>query len=111
MGGDLFTVNRLIPAAAVLGPRSPQRLLSVLRGIVRDIRRVNPKMAEYHLYDISFQRRDNKIDIKLYFHGEGLQDGRTAGESEAVAQAVAEAVAQAVAEPVTQPVTQAPLPR
>lgn len=26
-------------------------------------------MKAYHLYDISFQRRDRKIDIKLYFHG------------------------------------------
>lgn len=71
MSGDLFTVNRLVPAEAILGPRSSQRLLSVLRGIVRDIRRVNPCMAGYHLYDISFQRRDDKIDIRLYFHGEG----------------------------------------
>ena len=70
MGGDLFTVNRLVPADAVLGPRSSQRLLSLLRGIVRDIRRVNPAMKAYHLYDISFQKRDDKIDIRLYFHAD-----------------------------------------
>lgn len=28
-------------------------------------------MSSYRLYDISFQRRDDKIDIKLYFQGDG----------------------------------------
>lgn len=80
MGGDLFTVNRLVPADAVLGPRSSQRLLGLLRGIVRDIRRVNPEMKAYHLYDISFQRRDRKIDIKLYFHGDSAGLTKPAAE-------------------------------
>ncbi len=75
MGGDLFTVNRLVPADAVLGPRSSQRLLSLLRSIVRDIRRVNPGMKSYHLYDISFQRRDDNIDIRLYFQGDTAKRG------------------------------------
>ncbi|MHB0885881.1 MAG: hypothetical protein ACYC6I_02145 [Bacillota bacterium] len=78
MGGDLFTVNRLVPADAVLGPHRSQRLLSLLRSIVRDIRRVNPEIKSYHLYDLSFQRRDDKIDIRLYFHG----DATTGEEAE-----------------------------
>ena len=61
MGTELLTVNRYFK----LEPDTS--LLQELRSFVVELKKHNPKLDDYKLYDIGFRPKSEFIIIKLYF--------------------------------------------
>lgn len=63
MTKNLLTVNRYLG----LDASESLHLIEELRSFIRKAKEINPKLKDYHLYDVGFIPKSDLILVKLYF--------------------------------------------
>ncbi len=62
-----ITISRLLPSMQEILQNDPTKFLRELRNSVRQIRAEEPQLAAYQIRDLGLIRRDDGLEIKLYF--------------------------------------------
>jgi len=63
MNKNLLTVNRYLDLEA----SDSLHLIEELRAFIKRAKEINPKLKDYHLYDVGFIPKSDLILVKLYF--------------------------------------------
>ncbi len=67
MASKLITINRELSSEEVHAVARSGSLLKYMRTMVRDIRKQDPELSQYQLYDIGISRVGGRFAINLYF--------------------------------------------
>jgi len=67
MNKNLLTINRYIDLDNSQDTDS-LHLIEELRAFIKKAKEINPKLKNYHLYDVGFIPKSDLILVKLYFY-------------------------------------------